>query len=88
MRHVVEALKKGRTDTRDFERWKNFHLSLKQTIESWKVCFPFHYAFHNRPKYRVQNQPLSGDAHPLHRDTIASSFTVRPCPFHFSAYLD
>ena len=37
--HVVEALKKGRTDLRDRERWKNFHSSLKQTIESWKVCF-------------------------------------------------
>ena len=87
IRHVVEALKKGRTDARDFERWKNFHSSLKQTIESWKVCLPLHYAFHNQPKYRVQNQPLSGDAHPLRRDITASSFTVRPCPFHFGAHL-
>jgi hypothetical protein len=35
--HVVEALKKGRTDPKDFERWKIFHSSLKQTMESWKV---------------------------------------------------
>ena len=42
IRHVVEALKKGRTDPRDIERWKNFHSSIKQTIESWKVFFfPF-----------------------------------------------
>ena len=42
IRHVVEALKKGRTDPRDIERWKKFHSSIKQTIESWKVFFfPF-----------------------------------------------
>jgi hypothetical protein len=37
--HVVEALKKRRVDPRDFERWNNFHSSIKQTIEFWKVCF-------------------------------------------------
>lgn len=42
--HVVGALKKGRTDPKDFERWKIFHSSLKQTIESWRVCFPLYYA--------------------------------------------
>ncbi len=36
---VVEALKNRRVDPRDFERWKSFHSSLKQTIEFWKVCF-------------------------------------------------
>ncbi|KAF8486405.1 hypothetical protein DFH94DRAFT_850431 [Russula ochroleuca] len=35
-RHVIEAVKKGRTDPRDFERWKTFHSSLKQALESWK----------------------------------------------------
>jgi hypothetical protein len=35
---VVEALKKRRVDPRDFERWNGFRSSLKQTIESWKVC--------------------------------------------------
>ena len=39
IRHVAEALKRGRTDPGDLERWKNFHSSLKQTIELWKVCF-------------------------------------------------
>jgi hypothetical protein len=37
--HVVEALKMRRIDPRDFERWNNFHSSLKQNIEFWKVCF-------------------------------------------------
>jgi hypothetical protein len=37
---VIEAVKKGRTDPRDFERWKTFHSSLKQALESWKVCLP------------------------------------------------
>jgi hypothetical protein len=37
IRHVVDALKNGRTDPRDLERWKNFHSSLRQTIGSWKV---------------------------------------------------
>jgi len=34
--HVAEALKNGRTDPRDLGRWKNFHSSIKQTIEFWK----------------------------------------------------
>ena len=42
--HVVEALKKGRSDPRDFERWNNFHSGLKQTIGFWKVSsFPLLY---------------------------------------------
>ena len=36
--YVVEALKRRRVDPRDFERWKSFRSSLKQTIECWKVC--------------------------------------------------
>ena len=36
---MVEALKKGRTDSKDLERWKNFHSSLKQTLGSWKVAY-------------------------------------------------
>ena len=35
--YVVEALKKRRVDRWDFERWNGFRLSLKQTIEFWKV---------------------------------------------------
>jgi hypothetical protein len=35
---VAEALKNGRIDPRDFQRWSNIHPSLEQTIEFWKVC--------------------------------------------------
>ena len=43
IRLIAKALKEGRTDLRDLERWNNFHSILKQAIESWKVpCFlPF-----------------------------------------------
>ncbi|KAI0285442.1 hypothetical protein BGY98DRAFT_1093025 [Russula aff. rugulosa BPL654] len=34
--HVIEALKKHRVDSRDFERWNSFRSSLNQTIEAWK----------------------------------------------------
>ncbi len=34
---AMEAFEKRRVDRTDFERWRNFHASLKQTIESWKV---------------------------------------------------
>jgi hypothetical protein len=34
-----EALRMGRVDPTDLERWKNFHANLKQTIESWKVRY-------------------------------------------------
>jgi hypothetical protein len=49
IRQVAEVLKKDRTDPRDLERWNTFHSSLKQTIESWKVCFPplLYYPFPN-----------------------------------------
>ena len=36
-----EALRMGRVDPTDLERWKNFHANLKQTIESWKVSYGF-----------------------------------------------
>ena len=38
---AIEALKMRRVDPTDFERWKSFHANLKQTIESWKVRYPF-----------------------------------------------
>jgi hypothetical protein len=40
IRHVVNALRRGRTDPKDLKRWDNFHSGLKQTLESWKVFFP------------------------------------------------
>lgn len=37
---AIDTLKMRRVDPTDFERWKDFHANLKQTIESWKVlCF-------------------------------------------------
>ena len=39
IRHVVEALQKRRIDPRDTERWNNFRVSLRQTVDFWKVCF-------------------------------------------------
>ena len=40
-RIVTKALKKGRIDPGDFERWSNIHPSLEQSIEFWKVCIFF-----------------------------------------------
>ncbi|KAF8486068.1 hypothetical protein DFH94DRAFT_166762 [Russula ochroleuca] len=37
---AIEALKMRRVDPTDFERWKSFHVNLKQTIESWKNELP------------------------------------------------
>ena len=51
--HVAEALKKGRIDPGDLERWKSFHSSLKQTIKFWKVCVSLYYAFLNQSKYCI-----------------------------------
>ena len=36
---AFEALEMRRVDPTDFERWKNFHANLEQTIESWKVKY-------------------------------------------------
>ena len=77
--HVVEALKKRRVDTRDFERWHNFRSSLKQTIEFWKVIslLPPSSTMHSQPiKYYVQNRPPSGDTQTLPSNNISLS-TVR-----------
>jgi hypothetical protein len=40
IRHVIEALKEGRTDPRDFENWGDIRSNLKQTIEFWKSWPP------------------------------------------------
>lgn len=34
--HAAKALERRRVDPSDVERWKNFHASLKETIDSWK----------------------------------------------------
>ena len=36
---AVKALEMRRVDPKDIERWRSFHASLKQTIESWEVWF-------------------------------------------------
>ena len=36
---AMEAFDKRRVDRADFERWRNFHANLKQTIESWNVQY-------------------------------------------------
>lgn len=37
---AMDAFEKRRVDRTDFDRWRNFHTSLKQTIESWKGELP------------------------------------------------
>ena len=57
IRLVAKALKEDRIDTGDLERWNNYHSSLRQTMESWKVCFLLftmrYGALFNRSKYLV-----------------------------------
>ena len=36
---AVKALEMRHVDPKDIERWRSFHASLKQTIESWEVWF-------------------------------------------------
>ena len=54
---VAKALKEDRIDTGDLEHWNNYHSSLRQTMESWKVCFLLftmrYGALFNRSKYLV-----------------------------------
>ena len=86
IRCVIEALKKGRTDPKDLERWNKFHSCLKQTLESWKVCLSPYYVFYNRSKYRVQSRQSSGGDETL-RSNNTSSSTVCLFPFHFVVIL-
>jgi hypothetical protein len=52
---AMEAFKKRRVDRTDFERWRSFHVNLKQTIESWNVQYLFF-----TPVLRSTDQPYSG----------------------------
>lgn len=72
---AIEALKTRRVDPTDFERWKNFHASLKQTIESWKVKYSFISVLRiiNRSKYPIQDELPSGDSQTLHCNNACSS---------------
>jgi hypothetical protein len=82
IRHVIEALKEGRTDPRDFENWGDIRSNLKQTIEFWKVFYPLYYAFPYQSKYHVQSWPPSGNAQsprdvpPVRSNFLTPSSTV------------
>ena len=52
----MEVFEKRRVDRTDFERWRNFHANLKQTIESWKVLYD--YFLH--PCCAVSTDPVAG----------------------------
>lgn len=87
-RHVAEALKKGRPDPTDFERWSNSHSSLRRTIEDWKV-FPLYTAFPKPNQTRFQNQAPSGESTgevQTQRSNNTSLSTVCPSLFYFSAF--
>jgi hypothetical protein len=77
---AIEALKTRRVDPTDFERWKDFHASLQQTIESWKVQCSFISVLRitNRSKYPVQDELPSGDSPTLRCNNACSS---KVCPF-------
>jgi hypothetical protein len=86
--HVVEALKKRRVDPRDFEHWSSLHSSLKQTIESWKVCFlPLLLCIPNRSNTMSRSghqaailKPYPAITHPLLQSVYSA--------FHFGVSLD
>jgi len=43
---AAKALERRRVDPGDVERWNNFHASLKETIDSWKVLLLVTSAMH------------------------------------------
>jgi hypothetical protein len=84
---AFEALRTRQVDPTDFERWKNFHANIKQTVESWKVhdCFflccalPTDQTICFRTIYPVVM---------LNPYTAAIHATFVYLPFHFGTYLD
>lgn len=85
IRHVAEAVKTGRIDPRDFERWSNIHPSLEQTIELWKVCVAFtkYFPAIQNTRFRIVHQAVILEpnaatlSHPLLRFVYS--------PVHFGA---
>ncbi len=80
---ATEAFKKRCVDWTDFERWSNFHASLKQTIESWKVQYGFLLpccAILIDQNHTVQDELPSGDAQTVFCNNACLS---RVCQFHF-----
>ena len=79
---AAKALERRRVDPDDVERWKNFHASLKGTIDSWKVIplvLPLYMS--NLPKYVLQNGSPSGSSQNIRRNdprpsTVGSLFLL------------
>jgi hypothetical protein len=78
--HAMEAFEKRRVDRTDFERWRNFHSTLKQTIESWNVRHDFLLPCCAVPTNSLQGELPSGDAQTVLRN---NSYLSRVCRFHF-----
>ena len=77
---AMEAFEKRRVDRTDFERWRNFHANLKQTIESWKVQYDFLLSCCAVPTNPLQGELPSGDAQTVLRNNACLS---KVCRFHF-----
>jgi hypothetical protein len=89
IRCVVEALKKGRTDPRDFERWKDFNSSLNQTIEFWRVCYfalcTLQVPTHQNTVFRIGHRAAM---HNPYATTMRFLLQFVYSPFHFGSPLD
>ena len=78
---AAKALERRCIDPSDVERWKDFHASLKETIDSWKVLLPL--CISNLSKYLLQNGSPNGSSQNIRRDDLRPS-TV--CPFLLSLW--
>jgi hypothetical protein len=77
---AMEAFEKRRVNTTDFDRWRNFHANLKQTIESWKVQYDVLLPCCAVPTNPLQGELPSDDAQTVLRNNACLS---RVCQFHF-----
>jgi hypothetical protein len=89
IRHVAEAVKKGRTDPSDFERWSNIRPSLEQTIEFWKVCIFLyctkHFPTNQNTIFRIDIQAVM--VKPYTATLLHPLLQFVYSPFHFGALL-
>ena len=83
IRQVVDALEMGRIDPRDLERWNNFHSSLQQTIEFWKVLFPpstMHYSTDQKvPVLRIKHRTAMLEPYTLAATTLQFVHSLSTC---------
>jgi hypothetical protein len=75
---AMEAFEKRRIDRTDFERWRNFHANLKQTIEFWQYDFLLPCCA--VPTNRLQGELPSDGAQTVLRNNASLS---RVCRFNF-----